>query len=226
MAMSWGKSWKLTVLDVLLVLIVAGAVYVGFYQDRYFEVKGNDIMGASATFLTLEKKGLCVDAVVRGYLQTSEIGIVEGQIIDGTRSKLYIYDGKRVWVAGSEQSSGRPQLFPEDIIPADIVPLTITMKTRECEIEYGYLDVESLGELESVEGFVSFYGVRDAEVTDAEARWLARKVSREVGGETLVGKDGNILTVYARNVQARDVRIIRENVGELLLSDVTVKRLK
>ena len=221
------KISKVTILDIVLLALVLGAVYAGLHQDRYFEVKGNDIIGASATFHTLQKRGWCLDAEVGGYLPAGELSAIKGQVIDGTRAKLYIYDGSRVWVAGSEESALTLRVLPEEMIPADIVPLTITMRTRRCKSTFEDWNVSTLYEASNLGGFISFYGVGGAEhLTDAEVLWLSRKISREASGDVFVDKEGDVLTVYARNIQAADTYIIRNSLGELSLSGVTVKRFK
>ena len=216
---------KFGVLDLLVLIIIVGSVYVYLNKETYFEIKGGDILGTSATYYTLKEKGLCADAVVKGYLGTGELDIVSGKVIDGTRSKLYVFDGNKVWVIGGEEVPISPRFYTGEVVPADLVPLTITIRAVKCTRVSEKLDVDFEG-LKGSGGLLSFHGVADANISDAEAFWLMRKVTEETSGEVYVWKNGAALHVYAKHVAPADVSTIEGYIPDLMVSDVVSTRIR
>lgn len=216
---------KFGVLDVLVIVLLISAFYVYQNKETYFEIKGGDILGASATYYTLTEKGLCADATVKGYLGTGELEVVSGKVVDATRSKLYIFDGGGVWVVGGEEVVVSPRFSTGEIVPADLVPLTITLKAAECERISEKLDVDFEG-LKGSGGLLSFQGVKEVDMSDAEAFWLMRKVADETSGEVYVWKDEDVLHVYAKNVVPADIFVIEGYIPDLLVSNVVSTRIR
>jgi len=216
---------KFGILDLVVILLILGSFYVYSNKETFFEIKSGDVLGASATYYTLTEKGLCADVVAKGYLETGELDVVSGKILDATRSKLYVFDGSKVWVVGGEEVVVSPRFTSGEIIPADLVPLTITLRAAKCERTSEKLDVDFEG-LKGSGGLLSFHGVKETNISEAEAFWLMRKISEETSGETFVWKDGEVLHVYAKNVAPADVFKIEEYVPDLMVSNVVSTRIR
>lgn len=216
---------KFGVLDLLVILLLVGSFYVYSNKEAYFEIKSGDIYGASATYYTLREKGYCADVEAKGYLETGEVSVVAGKVIDSTRTKLYVFDGEKVWVVGGEEIAVSPRLSTGEVIPADLFPLTITMRAVECEQASEALDADFEG-LKSAKGFLSFHGVVESGASDAEAFWLMRKVAEKVSGEVYVWKDGAVLHVYAKHIVPGDVLVVEEYIPGLLVSDVVSTQVR
>jgi len=216
---------KFGVLDILVILLLIGSLYVYQNKETYFEIKSSDIIGSAATYYTLHEKGLCADARVTGYLPDGELEIVSGKVVGATRAKIYIFDGGRVWVVGGEEVVVAPRLFTEEIIPSDIVPLTITMRASECEwnVEHLYTSFDGL---KGSGGLLSFHGVADTEMEAAEAFWVMRRVAEETSGEVYVWLDGSVLHVYARYIVPADLFIIEKYIPGMLVSDAYSTRVR
>ena len=216
---------KFGVIDILVLLLLLGSFYVYNNKESYFEIKGSDIFGASATYYTLTEKGYCADVNIKGYLPNGELDIVSGKILDATRSKLYVADGERVVVVGGEELVVSPRFSTGEVIPAHLVPLTITMKASECQRSSEALDVDFEG-LKGAGGFLSFHGVADGEFSEARAFWIMRKLSEKSSGEVYVWMEGDSLHVYAKHVVPSDIFAIEEYVPGLMVSDVISTRIK
>ena len=216
---------KFGVIDVLVLLLLVGSFYVYQNKETYFEIKSGDILGASATYYTLTEKGLCADASVKGYLNTGELEVVSGKVVDATRSKLYIFDGNKVWVIGGEEVVLSPRFSTGESVPADLVPFTITLRAAECTRTAQSLDVDFEG-LKSSGGLLSFQGIKDFNGSGAKAFWMMRKVSAETSGEVFVWSGDGIMHVYVKHIVPADVFTIEEYIPGLLVSDVVSVRIR
>lgn len=216
---------KFGVLDLLVLILLVGSMYVYTNKETYFEIKSSDILGAAATYYTLTEKGYCADAVVSGYLGTGELELVSGKVVDATRSKLYVFDGGKVWIIGGEEVAVSPRLSTGEIIPSDLVPLTITMRASRCERVSEELNVDFDG-LKGSGGLLSFHGVAEVNISNAETFWLMRKVADETSGEVYVWIYDDVLHVYAKHIVPADVFTIEEYIPGLMVSDVVSTRIR
>jgi hypothetical protein len=219
-----GKFFGINLIDLGIILLIIIGVYIFFHKDTYFEVKRADILGASATYMTLQKKGFCVDVNAHGHLATGDLISIKGRIIDGTKNKLYVFDGTKVWVLGKMALPNIWQVYGEHIVPADLVPLTLTIRAVKCTRKVKELDVSSLDEINVTEGFIDIYGLKSENTSTARLIWLSQILSKECSGEVYIDNADGTLVLLAKNILPKDVDIIKKRLGDLLLSHVLVKK--
>ena len=89
---------RITLTDVLIILLIVVFAYFTLTAPKYFQVKGNDLFGAVMTYKTLESRGYGADVEISGIGSGFDLQSIEGVVIDATSTRMYIWDSSRVHV--------------------------------------------------------------------------------------------------------------------------------
>ncbi|MFQ6010131.1 MAG: hypothetical protein ACE5J7_03380 [Candidatus Aenigmatarchaeota archaeon] len=175
---------RITITDVLIVLLIVVFVYFSLTAPRYFQVKGNELFGAVMTYKTLVGRGYGADAEISGIGSGFDLQSIEGIVIDATSTRMYIWDSNRVHVV-FQKDEKNPLAHGSEPQSPYITSSIITLRPTQS------YSLEETG-CEGAE-FVSqtLYIELDKETDSIVCDYISKKLWDRFGGEIGCRADGN-----------------------------------
>ncbi|MEM5804817.1 MAG: hypothetical protein QXU82_03170 [Candidatus Aenigmatarchaeota archaeon] len=174
---------KITVTDILIVLLIVTFVYFSLNEPRYFQTKGNDLFGASMTYKTLIGKGYGADAEISGIGSDFGLKSVKGPVIDATATRIYVWDGARVQTIFQKDEKNP---LAEGLAPQTpyITSSIITLKPTDV---YRFAEAGCEGADFTTE---TLYLDLDKDADSVVCSYVSKKLWDSFGGEVSCAADG------------------------------------
>jgi len=200
-----GRLFGLDLVDLLLVLLVAGLLYFSANRERYFESMKGDVEGITGDYFALMQKGYGLSVVVKGTGTEAS-----GRIVDAEKSRFFVFDGKKVLSVCSQDG-------------CDVVPLVIRA--------YAVPENRTVSEI-SVDSLVALAGMQNSFLTfhvylqDSPAHPLALRdgLAGKISGSVDVAELDYSLRLTFRDVLPSDIPTIASALSgpKLSISPVLV----
>ena len=175
---------KLTITDVLIILLISAFVFFSLNQPRYFQTKGNDLFGATMTYKTLLGRGYGADIEISGIDSDSNLKAVKGKIIDASSTRIYIWDGTRVYTVFQKDEKNPLAEGPAPQTPY-ITSSIITLKPTD---SYSFKTSEC-GSAEFISE--SMFLELDKAADSVVCSYVSKKLWDSFGGEVACSADGS-----------------------------------